>query len=523
MTREERGATLVVVTLATLVLFGFAALAVDVGYGMSERRRAQSTVDASVLAAAVELNAAGATFQDLVDQALLFADENAPGPIPISDWINNCPDTVEPQNQLEHTAAELAELGQLEGPATDCISFNATFTEIRVSLPQQVIDTYFGGVIGIDSFDVTAFAHATVHLPGLASSPPFVVTSGTSGGDEVCLRAQAVAVRLPARWVGNDGDPASVGEYLDDGTPVPPDPCDETQFDRDSQFYGTLRAYRYADCRQPTGNPGLSSVIADGIDHLLGTFGPDGYTVGDPEAFDGGPPPRFTCGTALPNTLQLGPGFQAQALKLGFLSTTATIPRFKLNPENIDGTRFAGETLDNTPLWEYLNGTSSDPECERAESGSGDSYDHFDRKEDLLWCLKDWDSGVIFEAGITTSSRFAWIPYVAESTLREASAGPRGTYAHTNAFAPVFFSTLYQNGQQRGQSDECWTKHPDAGQGWSRHDAGQPFDCGRSNANVDAVAAIVIPCGALPDTVCIDDGQTGSPAGFPVLQIELTR
>ena len=69
-----------------------------------------------------------------------------------------------------------------------------------------------------------------------------------------------------------------------------------------------------------------------------------------------------------------------------------------------------------------------------------------------------------------------------------------------------------------------WTQHPDASQGWSRHEAGQPFDCGLSNQNLDAVAAIVIPCGALPNTICIsDDAASVFPGGSPVLSIELTK
>ena len=58
---DEDGATLVVVTLATVMLFGFAALAVDVGHGMGERRRAQGAADAAVMAAAVEVNLPGTT------------------------------------------------------------------------------------------------------------------------------------------------------------------------------------------------------------------------------------------------------------------------------------------------------------------------------------------------------------------------------------------------------------------------------------------------------------------------------
>ena len=120
--KDETGATLVIVTLSTIVLFGFAALAVDVGHGMGERRRAQGTADASVLAAGVEVNIPGVTAQILVDRALAFADANAPAAIPTDDWLNDCPDTVNPSDQLEYTAAELGLT-----PATDCISFRNFF------------------------------------------------------------------------------------------------------------------------------------------------------------------------------------------------------------------------------------------------------------------------------------------------------------------------------------------------------------------------------------------------------------
>jgi hypothetical protein len=531
--RDEEGATLVVVTLATILLFGLAALAVDVGHGMGERRRAQSTADASVLAAAVQVNLPGTSLQDLVDQALLFADNNAPDPIPESDWLNNCPDTANPGDQLEHTAAELGLT-----PATDCISFNMTFSEIRVALPQQIVDTFFAGVIGIDQFDVTAFAHSRLGLPGLADSPPFVALRSSTGGDERCLRASSISVRLPARWVGNGPAPADVAGYDINNDPVVPDPCDEIAFPLDPQFQGTFNPFRYeADpCKRTEGAAptGLPLEIAKGVDHLFGTFA-GGYSDGDTELFDGGPPNSFKCETGLPNTIELDTGdLSSLTLKRGFLTTNAATPRLKLNEDNYRGAQFAGELFDNKPLWEYLNGAGG-TECVYARNNSRPpvaQYDHFDRKEDLLQCLSDSSSGQIIDGSIVTSSRFAWIPYVAENQLTQTGdqllPGPSGggrKYLHINSFVPIFFNTLYQVGRQGSQSDECWTQHPDASQGWSRHDAGQLFSCGSSagGKGVHAVSAIIIPCGALPDTICTPDGVSGSPGGFPVLAIELTK
>ena len=54
--RSEKGQAIVLIILSIVGLFGFAALAVDMGQIYSERRRAQSAADAAALAAAYEAN-----------------------------------------------------------------------------------------------------------------------------------------------------------------------------------------------------------------------------------------------------------------------------------------------------------------------------------------------------------------------------------------------------------------------------------------------------------------------------------
>lgn len=55
------------------------------------------------------------------------------------------------------------------------------------------------------------------------------------------------------------------------------------------------------------------------------------------------------------------------------------------------------------------------------------------------------------------------------------------------------------------------------------HEAGQEFDCGRDNDTVDRVSALIIPCAALPSTLCTDPNVPGGPGGIPTLTIELTK
>ena len=53
--RSERGQALVLAALAMVVVLGFAAMAIDVGYWYSQKREVQNAVDAAALAAAQEL------------------------------------------------------------------------------------------------------------------------------------------------------------------------------------------------------------------------------------------------------------------------------------------------------------------------------------------------------------------------------------------------------------------------------------------------------------------------------------
>ena len=57
--------------------------------------------------------------------------------------------------------------------------------------------------------------------------------------------------------------------------------------------------------------------------------------------------------------------------------------------------------------------------------------------------------------------------------------------------------------------------------GWYRHEAGQLFDCGRSNQNIDRVAAIVLDCGMLSPDSCEPDPQ--GPGGTLIYQVRLTQ
>ena len=84
--RDERGAIMVLFAIATPVLIGMVAIAIDLGYGFVQTRRAQNAADFAAFAAAQQLNGTtvcnGATaapnMQQLVDIVQHVVSDNAP-------------------------------------------------------------------------------------------------------------------------------------------------------------------------------------------------------------------------------------------------------------------------------------------------------------------------------------------------------------------------------------------------------------------------------------------------------------
>lgn len=72
-TRDERGATAVLVAILSLVLFGVAAIVVDIGNAWAKRALLQTNVDTAVLAAAQELTEPGGSDGDCSPEVIAEA------------------------------------------------------------------------------------------------------------------------------------------------------------------------------------------------------------------------------------------------------------------------------------------------------------------------------------------------------------------------------------------------------------------------------------------------------------------
>jgi hypothetical protein len=538
---EESGAILIFAALSMVVLMVFAALTVDLGAAWAERRTDQSAADAGALAAAVEASTlTGVTIQTLVDEAVLFVEKNLGHTIGASDWAA-CKDT----DALTYPVNDPLFVDPITlvgpSPSTECISFggfddSGTLEEIRVKLPDQQVDTAFATIIGIDSIAVTAAANARILVPTEAASPPFAVPSGNAAGDQVCLKVNPNGTPLPYEPQGNGQsvdatwpDPASPGSAEQDA-------CDDAR--PASEFFFTLAPSSYETC---SATSEYKLTVAEGIDHTMSSFEPDfGGPLARPiinEGCKGGDPLRF-----FPNTMPLGTGLDANALKCGLLSLAGggcssgpvdsegeiAIPRLQRGTY-AKSASFAGESMENKALWDadfFQPGPGASPSCTQLKtivSTNDATYDYFDRKEKMNDCLRTWNSaqGPIFTADLVEiSARFAFLPYLYE-------AGFGGSPVHFNSFVPVFLQKLYQAGSENDPSkwDEfCFYPDPAPGNsGWFLHEAGQSFDCGKKTDNVDRLGAIVLACGMLPSDTCLPDGPPNDLTGQPRLIIELTR
>jgi hypothetical protein len=172
---------LLVAVLAT-VLFGFAAIVVDLGYARTVVGDAQNAVDAASLAGAGIL--ADDSSPSAVNRAYaaITASAAANFGTTAADW--------------DACSAATPSARWVPAPGrTDCILFNKANnpSKLQVVLPARHVDSFFGGLIGYGGTDVNVRAQATIRgddVPGCAlcvqelldTSGEVSVDGGSSGG-----------------------------------------------------------------------------------------------------------------------------------------------------------------------------------------------------------------------------------------------------------------------------------------------------------------------------------------------------
>jgi len=148
--RDDSGAIAILAAIFAVVMFGFAAVVVDLGAARATRGSAQKSADASALAAANLLYPPAQPMGDVagaVQAAKQYALANYG--TAASEWPG-CADT----GRLSHVP-----LG-----GTSCISFDqaVTPTRLRVRIPPRDVASFFGGIVGYDGLTISAVAEVTV-------------------------------------------------------------------------------------------------------------------------------------------------------------------------------------------------------------------------------------------------------------------------------------------------------------------------------------------------------------------------
>ncbi len=314
---HERGTVLVLTVMLLVVMFGMCALVVDLGYARSQRRQVQTTADAAALAGAQLLPSPTAAEDRARSQA---ADNIAGGNLSGGNlaW-SGCTDTP------------LARVS-----TTQCISFDTSYTRMRVRTPLQSYDTTFGRIFGDAKVETRALAEARISNPTNSGLLPFNMFSGFGSG-EACL------------------DSGGGGGAVEPCT----GPTSGNFGFLDFHLYGNADLGTTPSCTNGGQSGRLDDNIAMGADHDYTTH-PTGSGAGADD----------DCVTAGPNRVAQGTG-NGSAFDTGMRSgasfSDGEPARLRRGP--YPKVSVGGSQLDNQPLWTFIpTGTNSGvpASCQRA-------------------------------------------------------------------------------------------------------------------------------------------------------------
>jgi Flp pilus assembly protein TadG len=159
--KEKKGVTAVLTAILIVMLLGFAALAIDIGYGMVTKNELQNIADAAALAGARQLGTIyqGMTYEQQLAYVVGSGDETL---------IKNAAIDVASQNKaggMNSIAIRAEDI--LIGTWSPWSETNTQPNAVRViarrdSLVNGQIATFFAKIFGISGRDVTALATAAM-------------------------------------------------------------------------------------------------------------------------------------------------------------------------------------------------------------------------------------------------------------------------------------------------------------------------------------------------------------------------
>lgn len=176
--RDQRGAAAVIFAISAVLVFGLAAIGVDLGNAMNRKKLTQSSADLAALAGANGLpDTSNATRQLVAD----YLNKNRTA----TDGNDKCDQSAGPV-----TAAELADGNMANGEVTFPSS-----SQIQVVSPSAKVGFGMATAIGFSDTCVQSTATARIASGG-AGLGPFYATSGCSAGPQV-LKSDAGGPSIP--------------------------------------------------------------------------------------------------------------------------------------------------------------------------------------------------------------------------------------------------------------------------------------------------------------------------------------
>jgi hypothetical protein len=439
---SERGATALLVALVLLLLMGVAALALDLGAGWNERRQDQTAADLAAVAGALSIGDNDA----IADAAMAVAKLNVDTQYANADWTALWTGCTDPDRPSGFTPINHSSLGTI-----DCISVNPSF--LRVRLPDQVIETSFGKVVGVDTITTYAEAVVTMLPPGGGGALPFAIRSDSTAG-EICVDTSTGSKIVP---------PCDGNESGSFGNIAPP-------------LFGNEELNTSPSCgNQTSSNNYVPESIAMGIDHYLHTFSLSQWTATGWSPSDnsskksvdavsnmdecndtGGTVAEAADGTPI-NAVYVDTG---NSVKADITEGLVTGKGFSdggdaLLTRSGDTRHVAGYDLDNQPLWQHLladgataenkksvdyddSGTWAPNSCNPAEF-SGKSIE--DKTAQMRTCLDDYEgsfNGQIFANSIEDSPRVGTAPRLWHDNL-----GSGLSFRPVKSYDIVYINTVH--------------------------------------------------------------------------------
>ena len=466
--RSEEGATVVLVALSMLVLMGFAAVAIDSGILFSDRRQQQSAADVGALAA-IQFARTESTAKCSGSGSSLAACRGAEEAIAV---INGTLDNR--YSDTDWAACTDPNALSFASSLSPCISYiDNGLQEVRVRLPGTDVDTPFGGVIGISSVEVGAFAHARVDLNQSADILPFAVGPTGAGQAQSCLFAQATA-------------------QLDI---TPCEASDSGNFGKlDLSIYGnaTLGTLSVRQCGNANPQGKMAINIAVGADHPFEEAVETAGTVGDvsncpilTNSVDNIPTQTGNASQGISDGLFYGistPALEGRIMckdgDAGELANKTSV----LPCEDV-WNQFP-EDLDDTPLWHYISSSNDLAGTDCPTSGITD-------RAQMEACLTAWKAlgspaNALFVDSIRTAPRFAAVPIL--------SSDPSGGFGNYDIidFKPVYLESIYM----KCTANTCDTIHSPGEDNPAPPGCPNPVTpatshCGvRGNGNANAIEAL---------------------------------